>query len=542
MTDAETKWRGAPAIIALGLAGLAAAEEWQVLYDRGFKLPNVSAWTSPHTRSKGTPEGLHIADPSTQGSSGRYYHVCWSASPEQGAIVEARLKSVSCSGAWGMTLLVSDGTHEEGVTFFPDRVAFARRDLSAPFDCAGGFHTYCVRFKGSDISVHADGKLLIDGKGRFTASATNARNHLGFGAGCSAATGEAIWQFVRFQGPKMEATGMTMPNVPGLRVEMGETQTILRNRQYASMFKFADRDIVVGGRRSSDGGKTWRDATSFHVGAYQFPDGEIVQLDFKTSRIGRSGVFTVPLLRSTDNGRTAQRGTATLNIPEGTGGTGDDGKACAGPLCDHAIVGLRDGSILAAMYGYFKTDTVLCEAFPKEWKLYKYRTFVMRSCDRGKTWDYLATVAYDPSVGIESFCEADLLALPNGEILCFMRTGGSRGKHTPLHLSRSNDDGKTWSKPVPIADRGVWPNACRMQSGVLACTYGRPGNWLAFSLDEGRTWMGHFCFCTGLTSSYNSVEEVEPDKLLVVYDRGCANDDGEVSRELVGTYFTVSRE
>jgi len=441
-----------------------------------------------------------------------------------------------------MTLLVSDGVHEEGVTFYPDRVAFARRNLSAMFDCAGGFHTYRVCFKGADISVHVDGKLLIDGKGRFTASATNGRSHLGFGAGESGETGEAIWQFVRFRGPKVETPEATMPSVPGLRVEMGETQTILRDRQYVSMFKFADGDIVVGGRRSSDGGETWRDAASFHVGAYQFPDGEIVQLGFRTSRADRSGVFTVPLVRSTDNGKTSHRETATLNIPEATGGTGDDGKPFPGPLCDHAIVGLRDGSILAAMYGYFKTDTVLCEAFPKEWKLYKYRTFVLRSRDRGKTWDYLATVAYDPSIGIESFCEADLLDLPNGEILCFMRTGGSRGKHTPLHLSRSNDDGKTWSKPVPIADRGVWPNACRMQNGVLVCTYGRPGNWLAFSLDEGKTWAGHFRFYTGLTSSYNSIEEVEPGKLLVVYDRGCANDDGEASRELVGTYFTVRRE
>jgi len=102
-----------------------------------------------------------------------------------------------------------------------------------------------------------------------------------------------------------------------------------------------------------------------------------------------------------------------------------------------------------------------------------------------KTWEYLSTVAYDPNIGLESFCEADLLTLPGGEILCFMRTGGSGGKHTPLYLSRSGDDGKTWSTPQPIADRGVWPNACRLHNGVLVCTYGRPGNWLAFSLDEG---------------------------------------------------------
>ena len=116
-----------------------------------------------------------------------------------------------------------------------------------------------------------------------------------------------------------------------------------------------------------------------------------------------------------------------------------------------------------------------------------------------------------------------------------MRTGGSGGKFTPLYLSRSKDDGKTWSTPEPIADRGVWPNACRMKNGVLVCTYGRPGNWLMFSLDDGRTsWRGHFCFYDGATTSYNSVEEVEPDTLLVVYDghrldaewKSCASGDG----------------
>ena len=335
---------------------------------------------------------------------------------------------------------------------------------------------------------------------------------------------------------------MKMPDTPGLRVEMGETQVILRGRRYVSMFKLADGDIVVGNRRSSDGGKTWRKAPSFHVGAYQFPDGEVVQLGFKTSRTDRDGVFNVPLTRSTDNGKTIARETAVMTIPEATGGTGDDGKPFEGPLCDHAIVGLRDGSLLAAMYGYFKTDTVLCEAFPKEWKLYKYRTFVMRSCDRGRTWDYLSTVACDPSVGIESFCEADLLTTPSGEVLCFMRTGGSRGEHTPLYLSRSADDGKSWSKPAPIADRGVWPNACRMQNGVIACTYGRPGNWLTFSLDDGKTWTGHFCFGAGNTTSYNSVEEVAPGKLLVVYDRSGVDDDGGPSHDLLGTYFMVERE
>ena len=530
------------AVAALLASQALAAEEWQTLYDRGFKLPGVRAWTSKLTQSKLTPDGLHIADTSKQKGSGRFYYLPWHAAQEAGAAVEARLRSVSCSTPWGMTLLVADGVHEEGITFYPDRVVFAWSKLSAQYDCADGFHTYLVRVKGADIMLYADGQLLVDGRGKFTAPATNARNQVGFGAGSSDATGEAVWEFVRFLGPKLEVPLVETPNVPGLQVEVGQTQVILPNKHYVSMFKFADRDIVVGGRRSSDGGETWRNSTSFHVGAYQFPDGEIVQLGFKTARTERDGVFRVPLWRSKDNGKTTQSKQVTMNVPEATGGTGDDGKPFEGPLCDHSIVGLRDGSLLAAMYGYFKTDTVLCEAFPKGWKLYKYRTFVMRSADRGKTWDYLATVAYDPKVGIESFCEADLLVLPSGEVLCFMRTGGSGGKFTPLHLSRSADDGKTWSKPEPIADRGVWPNTCLMDNGVIACTYGRPGNWLAFSLDHGRTWTGHFCFYAGATTSYNSVEEVAPDKLLVVYDRRGVNDDGESSHEVVGTYVTVKRK
>ena len=142
---------------------------------------------------------------------------------------------------------------------------------------------------------------------------------------------------------------------------------------------------------------------------------------------------------------------------------------------------------------------MLCPTFSPEWKI---QIPHLRSAPpTARTWEYLATVAYDPEVGLESFCEADLLALPDGEILCFMRTGGSGGKHTPLYLSRSKDDGKSWSKPEPIADRGVWPNACRMKSGILACTYGRPDNWLCFSTDEGKTWTGHFCFTRGLRAT-----------------------------------------
>jgi hypothetical protein len=80
-----------------------------------------------------------------------------------------------------------------------------------------------------------------------------------------------------------------------------------------------------------------------------------------------------------------------------------------------------------------------------------------------------------------------------------------------------------------------------MHNGVIVRTYGRFGNWLAFSLDEGRTWTGHFCFYHGPTTSYNAVEEVAPDVLLVVYDRRQLDSSGNLRPEIVGTTVTLRR-
>ncbi len=521
--------------------GAEVNEPWHVFYEDGFPSGQVAAWASPLTSSQKTAEGLQITDPSTENGSGRLYSAEWHVDPKAGATVETRLKVKSCSSDWGVVLLVADGVHEEGVTFFPDRVVLAKAGIRKDLDTRTDFRTYRVRIAGTDIHVWADDTLLLDGTGKFTAPAHANRNQIAFGCGSSTATGEAVWQFVRFRGGKIESPRLAKPEVPGLDIGYGPTRVIVPDAIYVSLFKFADGRIAVDGKRSADSGDTWQQGPAFHTGAYQFPDGEIIQLGFHTKATEREGFFTTSLIRSTDQGKTTQADTAVLHIPEAAGGTGDDGKPYEGPLVDHAIVGLRDGSLLAAMYGQFKTDRVPVPTMPAEWQCFKYRTFVVRSADRGKTWQHLSTVAYDPKIGLESFCEADLLRTPGGDVLCFMRTGGSGGKHTPLYLSRSSDDGRTWGKPQPIADRGVWPNACLMQSGILACTYGRPGNWLMFSLDEGHTWTAPHCFYSGPTTSYNSVEEVAPGRLLVVYDRQQLDDGGNLRRETVGTTVTVDR-
>ncbi len=351
---------------------------------------------------------------------------------------------------------------------------------------------------------------------------------------------------------------------PGLEVQVGDTQILIPSHQTPGplgyLCKLANGELVTGTglgsehhgeewaaaaaslpswRRSPDGGKTWADTPAWPTyNACQLPDGEIVHLGggHQLEETGELGVYTTGLDRSTDNGYTHQRETATLvDVPELAKAKDGFGKDHLVGAVDHAVVWLDDGSMLAALYGKFTTDI-------------KYRTFVVRSVDRGATWQYLSTVAFDLTAGNEhrweSFCEPDLLLLPGGEILCFMRTGGTyNSTFSPMYMSRSIDGGKSWSQADPIADRGVWPNACLMANGVIAVTCGRTGDWLAFSLDNGHTWIGHFCFYRGPQAydgcNYDWVEEVAPDTLLVAYARTEVNDCGQ--SEILGTFIEVKR-
>ena len=150
----------------------------------------------------------------------------------------------------------------------------------------------------------------------------------------------------------------------------------------------------------------------------------------------------------------------------------------------------------------------------------RYRTFVVESRDRGQTWEYLSTVAYDPDIGSEGYCEPVIRQLPNGDLLALLRTGGNNRpfwQDNPLCVTWSTDDGKTWNVPVRTGVEGVSPDLCIMSDGTLACSYGRPGADLMFSTDSGRTWTDHVCIDPERYSGYTAICEAEPGVLLYGY-------------------------
>ncbi len=371
---------------------------------------------------------------------------------------------------------------------------------------------------------------------------------------------------------KYEKVKSRVSYVPGIKIIRGETQLIVPEHESfcpaGSVFKYNNGDIHVYDRRSKDGGKTWQ--KNQHIlenSTFQYPepDGEVIMFrsqnagggssnagrpEFSLQKTETKGIFEVDFFRSHDNGLTRIKEAAKVFLPEVLNNL-------TGVLC-RKIIRLQDGSLLVSMYSRNgKSDKIEEQQF---------RSIALRSEDRGKTWHYFSTIAFDGKEDVrgEGFDETSLLALDDGRVFSFIRSGASYqaslgssnnndwdnkmpfsyGKQTPIYLSISSDGGKTWSIADPITTHGVWPDAIQLENGIIAVSYGRPGNWLMFNDSESESWGPVIPFYNDLyppdCGNYVSMEEVAPNVLLVVYSRTNPNDHWQ--SEFVGTYFQVKRE
>lgn len=194
------------------------------------------------------------------------------------------------------------------------------------------------------------------------------------------------------------------------------------------------------------------------------------------------------------------------------------------------ILDLDDGSLLAAMEAQVgpprMTDQIRDDGRHR-WEI-TMTTFIVRSRDRGRTWDYVTAfrpeelnLVYgggDRPVD-EGLTEADLVVAANGDILCVNRTGS----YSPMWQTRSTDGGHTWGTPAPVGWQGVKPRLNLLPNGVLTCAAGRGGyghpqvTHVMISLDgTGNHWEAPFCFHTGPGCSYTSTL-VRDGKLHVVF-------------------------
>ncbi len=92
---------------------------------------------------------------------------------------------------------------------------------------------------------------------------------------------------------------------------------------------------------------------------------------------------------------------------------------------------------------------------------------VSRSPDGGKTWEEPEVIASRPGY---DFCEASIVRMPGGELVCYMRENSSKGR--PVYKSISRDAGRTWEGPFEtLMESGHRPVARLTRSGKVMVTY-----------------------------------------------------------------------
>lgn len=259
------------------------------------------------------------------------------------------------------------------------------------------------------------------------------------------------------------------------------------------------RGARVSAVRSRDGGKTWGEPFVVADTPWDDRDPHICQLSDGTvvcnwftyyagSPAKRPGDGTrykeIWLARSRDNGE-------TWGEPELIPSTADDHYGVGGPIRE-----LPDGTLLMPIYRELPDPL-------RVWSL------AILSEDGGRTWSKPYVV--DPDNDDND--EPDVIALPDGSLLCVMRS--NRGENV-MWQSVSKDGGKTWSKSALIGFPGHAPYLMRTSQGILLCAHRLPGTSLHFSLDDGRTWSANHLLDT-VGGAYPSMVEMPDRRILIVY-------------------------
>jgi hypothetical protein len=165
----------------------------------------------------------------------------------------------------------------------------------------------------------------------------------------------------------------------------------------------------------------------------------------------------------------------------------------------------------------------------------------------------------DMSHGFESYAEPFFLKAANGDLLMFLRTalqdssGAVTGrKYPPVKVTRSTDEGKTWSKPIEVHPTGVMPVATLLNNGIIVAFTGRHGNRVAASRDNGLTWhCQHNVMSTAQApnfSGHNAIVPVGDSTALLIYTHNHRHPDAKAgfapnnlyAAELIGTFVTFN--
>jgi len=371
------------------------------------------------------------------------------------------------------------------------------------------------------------------------------------------------------------ASAADLPWKP-LKVDLGPQQLIAKGVPWPYLVQLRDGTTIVlahvrwpkGGKYpihytavSHDGRKTWQEwKPSANQGNGPITEGTAVELrsgalmvfNVHAEHIGEK-IFETDYWITRDSYRTLQGPKKfRFSMPEAeVSGKDDRGEPVSRLYLRRSMIELENGDLLACAYGRFETDKAPVEYLGA---MAKMRSFLLRSSDRGANWKYISTIAAEP-VEQEGAAEPVLAQLTRGplkgRLICLLRTG----RENPIYQCESDDEGRTWTRAYPLFWQysrygrrreiaGTDPDIIEMADGTLAMSFGHKpdyedhGNFLAFSVDQGRSWTQVTRLSSSVTMAYTGVREVAPGELYVVYSVSDLNDS---SGYRDATFSTVGR-
>jgi len=146
---------------------------------------------------------------------------------------------------------------------------------------------------------------------------------------------------------------------------------------------------------------------------------------------------------------------------------------------------------------------------------------VFRSVDGGHNWLHDSTFPYARAGECHVAQVHVTPGMPAGNWVAAVRTWGAQTAHSPLLISRSDDEGQSWTPPVAIRPTSVNPAGGLLANGVAYRMYGRPGQHIAFCGDgEGREWGNDVTLVapgTDETCANSSDVVLGPDRFMIAY-------------------------
>ncbi len=177
----------------------------------------------------------------------------------------------------------------------------------------------------------------------------------------------------------------------------------------------------------------------------------------------------------------------------------------------------KDGSLIYVGKIYFEGDGFSVQSM-----------CAFRSNDYGHSWEHLSTLAYPKNFVPTDFHEPHALELPNGNILCMIRT---RDAESTLYQTESCDGGKTWSEMRPSGIIGYPAHLLQHSSGALISVYGRRcdpiSQCAAISYDNGNTWTEEYIIATAndWDMGYPASVELDDSSIITVYYQKYEDDE-----------------